>query len=200
MTRALHRQLLAVSLGTLFVPALAIAREKPDWNLQDAPAAKVVTNRTAINDTRAPTRAEDPVLLEADAIEQGDEVGVLIAKGNVTARNNGRTVRADQINYNQKTGIVKALGNVTVVNDDGSTTFADELTLDDELSSGVAGNFASKFADGSTLAANAVVTREGDRKLMSQAVFTACPICKDGKTKPSWIIRARRALQNERTK
>lgn len=199
MTRALHRQLLAVSLGTFFVPALAIAREKPDWNLQDAPAAKVATNRTAIADTRAPTRAEDPVLLEADAIEQGDEVGVLIAKGNVTARNNGRTVRADQINYNQRTGIVKALGNVTVVNDDGSTTFADELTLDDELSSGVAGNFASKFADGSTLAANAVVTREGDRKLMSQAVFTACPICKDGKTKPSWIIRARRALQNERT-
>ena len=61
MTRALHRQLLAVSLGTLFVPALAIAREKPDWNLQDAPAAKVATNRTAITDTRAPTRAEENV-------------------------------------------------------------------------------------------------------------------------------------------
>ncbi len=198
MSRALHRQLLAVSLGTLLVPALAFAREKPDWNLQEAPAAKASNKTTDATSASAPAKAEDPVLLEADSIEQGDEVGILIAKGNVTARNNGRTVRADQINYNQNTGIVKAFGHVTVVNADGSTTFADELTLDDELSSGVAGNFASKFADGSTLAANAVVTREGDRKLMSQAVFTACPICKDGKTKPSWIIRARRAMQNER--
>lgn len=198
MSRALHRQLLAVSLGALLVPALAFAREKPDWTLQEAPAAKVATKTTGSATAPAPAKAEDPVLLEADAIEQGDESGVLIAKGNVTARNNGRTVRADQINYNQNTGIVKAFGHVTVINADGSTTFADELTLDDSLSSGVAGNFASKFADGSTLAANAVVTREGDRKLMSQAVYTACPICKNGKIKPSWIIRARRAMQNER--
>lgn len=198
MSRALRRQLLAVSLGTLLVPALAVAREKPDWNLQEAPAAKVASKATAPASAPEKPKAEDPVLLEADSIEQGDEAGVLIAKGNVTARNNGRTVRADQINYNQNTGIVKAIGNVTVVNADGSTTFADELTLDDELSSGVAGNFASRFADGSTLAANAVVTREGDRKLMSQAVYTACTVCKDGKTKPSWIIRARRAMQNER--
>ncbi|MCA3692256.1 LptA/OstA family protein, partial [Aquidulcibacter sp.] len=172
MSRALQRQLLAVSLGTLLVPALAIAREKPDWNLKEAPTAKISSK--AVTPAAPPPKGkpEDPVLLEADTIEQGDEAGVLIAKGNVTARNNGRTVRADQINYNQNTGIVKAFGNVTVVNADGSTTFADELTLDDELSSGVAGNFASRFADGSTLAANAVVTREGDRKLMSQAVYT----------------------------
>lgn len=198
MSRTLQRQLLAVSLGTLLVPAIGIAREKPDWNLQEAPAAKVASKSITPASPPAQRKSEDPVLLEADTVEQGDEAGVLIAKGNVTARNNGRTVRADQINYNQNTGIVKAFGNVTVVNADGSTTFADELTLDDELSSGVAGNFASRFKDGSTLAANAVVTREGDRKLMSQAVYTACTVCKDGKTKPSWIIRARRAMQNER--
>ena len=103
MSRALHRQLLAVSLGTLLVPAFAFAREKPDWNLQEAPAAKVINTTTAATNTSVPTKAEDPVLLEADAIEQGDEAGVLVAKGNVTARNNGRTVRADQINYNQNT-------------------------------------------------------------------------------------------------
>jgi LPS-assembly protein len=198
MSRALHRQLLAVSFGTLLVPAFAGAREKPDWNPQEAPVARAVTETTSSFRASEPAKAEDPVLLEADSIEQGDEQGVLIAKGNVTARNKDRTIRADQIFYNQNTGIVRALGHVTAINADGSTTFADELTLDDELASGVAGNFASKFADGSTLAANAVVTREGDRKLMSQAVYTACPVCKDGKTKPSWIIRARRALQNER--
>ena len=113
------------------VPELALAREKPDWNLQEAPAAKVVNKTTSVTKSSTPAKSEDPVLLEADAIEQGEEAGVLIAKGNVTARNNGRTVRADQINYNQNTGIVKAFGHVTVVNADGSTTFADELTLDE---------------------------------------------------------------------
>ena len=193
MSRVLYRQLLAVSLGTLLVPALvqAQAQIKPDAPIANAPLPGIQSSTKA-------SEEHDPVLLEADLVEQGGEAGVLIAKGNVTAKNKGRTVRADQIKYNQNTGIVTAIGHVTVLNADGSTTFADELNLEDDLSTGVIGNFASRFADGSTLAANAVVSREGDRKLLSQAVFTACIVCSTGKSKPSWVIRARRAMQNQR--
>lgn len=205
MSGNLRHRLLALSLGTLLVPAMAHGREKPDWILKDEAVSQsagsevVQTARTSSSSANASaTSPRDPVLLEAETILQGDEAGILIARGNVVARNNGRTVKADQIQYNQNTRIVKAIGNVVVLNADGTTTYAEELTLDDELSTGVASNFAARLSEGATLAANAVVTREGDRKFLSQAVYTACQVCKDGKSRPSWIIRARRAMQNER--
>ena len=191
MSRVFYRQLLAVSLGTCLVPAIVLAQTAPDLN-------PIVQPNIQSQSSAQTASAEDPVLLESDSIEQGDEAGILIAKGNVTAKSNGRTVRADQIKYNQNTGIVTATGRVAVLNADGSTTFAEELILEEDLSTGVVGNFASRFANGTVLAANAVVSRKGDRKLLSQAVFTACSICSTGKSKPSWVIRARRAMQNER--
>jgi LPS-assembly protein len=191
MSRVLHRQLLAVSLGVCLVPTLAEAQVGPDVRPQTFSAPQAQSPAT-------PFPADDPVLLESDSIEQGEEAGIVIAKGNVTAKSKGRTVRADQIRYNQNTGIVTATGHVTLVNADGSSTFADELILEEDLSTGVVGNLASRFADGSILAASAAVTRKGDRKLLSQAIFTACTICSTGKSKPSWILRARRAMQNER--
>jgi LPS-assembly protein len=191
MSRVLYRQFLAVSLGTWFVPALGLAQTQPDLKPIIQPNLQTQTSAQS-----AP--AAEPILLESDTIEQGDEAGILIAKGNVTAKSNGRLVRADQIKYNQNTGIVTATGRVAVLNADGSTTFAEELILEEDLSTGVVGNFASRFANGTILAANAVVSRKGDRKLLSQAVFTACSVCATGRSKPSWVIRGHRALQNER--
>ncbi|GIU66007.1 LPS-assembly protein LptD [Candidatus Phycosocius spiralis] len=195
MSRVMHHHLLVLSLTNLLVPDLAQAQSNPPLTSPTlASSTPAPSNQTSSN----LAQIDDPVLLEADSVEQGDEAGVFMAKGNVTAKHKGRTVQADQIIYNQKTGVVTASGHVKVFNADGSSTFADELSLEDDLSTAVIGSFASRFADGSTLAANAAVSRKGDRKYLSQAVFTACSICTIGHSKPSWIIRARRAMQNER--
>jgi LPS-assembly protein len=143
--------------------------------------------------------ASESTLLEADTIERGESDDIIIATGNVTSRAQGRVIRADKIIYNQRTGIVNAVGNVTVLNPDGSSSFADQLTLDDELATGVAGNFTARLTGNAILASSAAVRREGVGNLLSNVVYTACPICKDGKTKPTWLIRARRANQNEDT-
>jgi LPS-assembly protein len=147
----------------------------------------------------APAQSDEPqsTLLEADTIERGESDDIIIATGNVTSRAQGRVIRADRMVYNQRTGIVNAIGNVVVLNPDGSSSFADQLTLDDELSTGVAGNFTSRLATGAVLASSAAVRREGVGNLLSNVIYTACQICKDGKTKPTWVIRARRANQNE---
>lgn len=188
----------AAAIGLFGAPMGANAQSATP---QSAPA---VTNSAAriqalpgLAPRAAASKTTEPTLLEADTIERGESDDVIIATGNVTSRAQGRTIRADRIIYNQRTGIVNASGNVTIVNADGSSQFADQLTLDDQLASGVAGNFAARLTGGAVLAASAAVRREGVGNLLSNVIYTACQICKDGKTKPTWIIRARRANQDE---
>jgi LPS-assembly protein len=145
----------------------------------------------------APVR--NNIVLDADTVEQGDTSGVIIATGNVVATNAGRVVRANRLVYDQNSGVVTATGNVTVVEADGSTTVAEQLTLDDALNTGVINNFAARFPDGSVVAANGAVRRAGDRNFLTRAIYTACQVCQDGKSKPTWAVRARRAMQDQRS-
>jgi LPS-assembly protein len=197
----------AVTLGISGIlvsfPGSAVAQETPRVTIpsNQPPVATTTASRalslpglaTNTNQTEGP----DSTLLEADTIERGESDDIIIATGNVTSRAQGRVIRADKIIYNQRTGIVNAVGNVVVVNPDGSSSFADQLTLDDELSTGVAGNFTARLATGAVLASSAAVRREGVGNLLSNVIYTACQICKDNKSKPTWVIRARRANQNE---
>jgi LPS-assembly protein len=142
----------------------------------------------------APSGAE--VLLEADTLEEEADTSVIVARGNVIARNRGRTLRADQLTYNRATGIVTASGSVTVVEEDGTASFADELTVDEDMTAGVIRGFALRLPENAVLAANSALRREGQRVVLSQMVYTACEICEDGSREPTWTIRARQALQS----
>jgi LPS-assembly protein len=142
--------------------------------------------------------ARNNIVLDADTVEQGDTSGIIIASGNVVATNAGRVVRANRLVYDQNSGVVTATGNVTVVEADGSTTVAEQMTLDDALNTGVINNFAARFPDGSVVAANGAVRRAGDRNFLTRAIYTACQVCQDGKSKPTWAVRARRAMQDQR--
>lgn len=196
MTAALSACVLSSS-GAAFAQSVS-SQPKP----ADAPPVATSTASRALSlpGLASPSaNSDDPesTLLEADSIERGESDDVVIASGNVTSRSQGRIIRADRIVYNQRTGIINAIGNVVVVNPDGSSSFAEQLTLDDELATGVAANFTSRLATGAVLASTAAVRREGVGNLLSNVIYTACKICKDGKTKPTWIVRARRANQNE---
>jgi LPS-assembly protein len=202
----------AVAIGLLGAPSAIWAQANVPTNIPtnarqpvptDAPVATSTASRALALPslgTQAPaTDAPESTLLEADTIERGESDDIIIATGNVTSRAQGRLIRADKLIYNQRTGIVNAIGNVTIVNPDGSSSFADQLTLDDELATGVAGNFTARLTGGAILASSAAVRREGVGNLLSNVIYTACQVCKDGKTKPTWIIRARRANQNTQT-
>lgn len=190
----------AIVIGTIGIPAGAFAQNvvPADAPLVTSPSGRgIAIAIPTLGGARDTKNTPEPTLLEADTIERGESDDIIIATGNVTSRAQGRTIRADKIIYNQRSGLVNAIGNVTIVNADGSSQFADQLTLDDQLSSGVASNFTARLTGGAVLAASAAVRREGVGNLLSNVVYTACEICKDGKTKPTWVIRARRANQNE---
>lgn len=134
------------------------------------------------------------VVIEADAVDETEEE-LIVATGRVVATYQGRTLRAERVIYDRTNRTLRAQGGVQVVQADGSVLTADELEFDDDLSGGVAVRFATRLADGSTLAAATAVREPDGTTDLSRAVFTSCPVCADG-DQPTWSLRANRAVQN----
>ena len=162
------------------------------------------TNNTPIatthaNQTNTTSNLDDRVLLVADEVVSGDTQNEIIAIGNVEARNKGRRLLSDKLVYNRDTGIVTAVGNVTIIEADGTVSFADEVTVDDQLNSGLVNNFAARFPNNGVVAATTAVKEDGGRNSLSRVKYTACPVCA-AKPEPTWNIRARKAIQDTQKK
>src|SRR5579862_37141 len=91
--------------------------------------------------------------LEADSLIQNDTTHVVTAEGAVVARYRGRVLHADELDYNRDTGVVTARGSVVVVNADGTTQFAKAITLDKDMSEGVAIGFSTRLQQNVKIAA-----------------------------------------------
>ena len=138
--------------------------------------------------------------LEADTISQSQDTNTATAEGHVQARYRGRTLRAQSVDYNSETGVVTARGDVVIVNPDGTAEFARELTLDKDLSAGVALGFSARLADNVKLASDSLIRRSTDVTELNQAIYTPCDICaKDGRSKqPTWSIQASKAVEDKK--
>ena len=86
--------------------------------------------------------APDELYMEADRLTRDDKAARTTAEGSVEIRYQGRTLRADRIVYeegaNDQAGVIRAYGHVQMIGADGAVEFADQLTLDDKMSAGVA--------------------------------------------------------------
>lgn len=157
------------------------------------------TNGGAILTSDQSAPSEDIVQLIADEIFQGEVDGQIIAQGNVEALHSGRKLKSSKLIYDRTTGIVTAYGDVAIIETDGTITFAQELTVDDRLATGIVSNLATKTTDGGTLAAKTALRQKNSRNLLSKVVYSACPVCKEKPT-PTWAIRARKATQDLKAK
>src|SRR5512147_1421110 len=167
-----------------------------------SPAAMAQTGAPA--PATAPTAAgpqanalhEDLVILEADQLVDDEQAKTITADGNVQVRYQGRTMRADQLVYDLNTASIHAIGNVQIVGEDGSTTYANEVEVDEELNVGIATELRARLGAQGTLAARAALRHgEGESELRN-VIYTSCPICEGGHRPPTWSLRARRAVQN----
>jgi LPS-assembly protein len=84
-----------------------------------------------------PTRAQQddpnlPVLITADRITHDENLGVVVASGDVELSRGQRIVLADSVSYNIQTDVVTASGNVSMLDPSGHVVFANfaELTGD----------------------------------------------------------------------
>ena len=140
--------------------------------------------------------------LEADQLVRDDRAARTTAQGSVEVRYEGRTLRADRLVYEEgksgRQGVIRAYGHVKIVNDDGTSEFADEFTLDDKMQAGVALGFSARLQQDVKLAGASVVRRSEDIQELNKAIYTPCPICVGDTPKtPTWSISADRVVEDK---
>jgi len=134
------------------------------------------------------------VYLVADRVTHDQENNRYIAEGDVEARYQGRVLRAGRIEYYPEEGRVAASQGVTVIEADGAVEYADAVELQEDLSSGLAEDFAIRLTnDGKAMARYA--SRQGQTNQLANAVYTACEI-PESLSKPTWRLRARKVVQD----
>jgi LPS-assembly protein len=134
--------------------------------------------------------------LESDLLIRDEANQKMIARGDVEARYQGRTLRADEVIYDTKTEVVTAHGHVQLVNPDGTAQFADDMTMDKDLKAGFARGFSTRLDQNVKIAADTVVRRNEQITELNQAIYTPCEVCAE-KPKPTWSIQADKVVQDK---
>jgi len=137
--------------------------------------------------------AEGPFLLSADEVIYDENLGTVIAAGNVEISTEERVLLADSVSYNLRDGVVSASGNISLLEPTGEVVFADYLELDKALTEGVIESVRVLLTDNSRLAANTARRFDEDRTELARAVYSPCDVCQDHPERaPLWQIRASR--------
>ncbi len=134
--------------------------------------------------------------LESDLLIRDDANQKMIARGDVEARYQGRTLRADEVVYDTKSDVVTAHGHVTLINADGTAQFADDMTMDKDLKAGFARGFSARLDKNIKIAADTAVRRNEQITELNQAIYTPCEVCA-AKPKPTWSIQADKVVQDK---
>ena len=192
---------LTAGVGLLVLSATVAAAQTPVDPESPAADARLPATRAVAAPSADEALADRAFYMEANTVVRDDQAGAWHAIGDVEARYQGRTLRADDVLYDSKSGVVTAKGNVQIVNADGTSEFADAITLDKDFSAGVAMGFSTRQAGNIKLAAAAAIRRSPDAMELNRAIFTPCDICReDGVTpkKPTWSIRASRVIEDKK--
>ncbi|HEY2177593.1 MAG TPA: LPS assembly protein LptD [Caulobacteraceae bacterium] len=137
--------------------------------------------------------------LEANTLIRDEINHTVTAEGAVMARYQGRVLRADELDYQTETGIVTAHGHVTIINPDGTTQFASAMTLDKDMSEGVAIGFSTRLQNDVKIAAARTQRRNANITELDRVIFTPCQVCaENGQHQPTWSIRARRVVEDKK--
>ncbi|MDX9997610.1 MAG: LPS assembly protein LptD [Phenylobacterium sp.] len=141
----------------------------------------------------------DELYMEADLVTYDDKAGVATASGEVEVRYQGRTLRANELVYDQTRGVITAKGDAQILNADGTSEYADEIVLDEDMRAGAAIGFSARLQQNVKLAAATAVRRDETSHELNRAIYTPCDTCADdGEPKtPTWSIRADRVVQDK---
>jgi LPS-assembly protein len=134
---------------------------------------------------------DQPVLITADELSQDEELGTIVARGNVEITQGERVLLANTVSYNQKSDTVSASGNVTLMEPGGEVIFAEFVELTDKLKNGIVRQLRILLTDESRFAASEAERRDGNLTIMKRAVYSPCEACKKDPSRPLvWQIKA----------
>lgn len=150
----------------------------------------------AQNGDGAPSDSE-PFVLTADSLTYDREAGTATARGKVEISTGERQLLADEVLYRQSDGKLFAKGNVVLIEPSGDTLFSDEVEVTGDLREGFANSVGILLKDDSRIAAATGTRRGGNVIELDKAVYSPCPLCAEGKGRPLWQVKARRAIYDE---
>jgi LPS-assembly protein len=134
--------------------------------------------------------------LESDLLIRDDANQKMIARGDVEARYQGRTLRADEVVYDTKAEVITAHGHVTLINADGTAQFADDMTMDKDMKAGFARGVSARLDKNIKIAADSAVRRNEQITELNKAIYTPCEVCAE-KPNPTWSIQADKVVQDK---
>ena len=132
-----------------------------------------------------------PVLITADRITHDENLGVVVASGNVELSRDQQVVLADSVSYNMRTDVVTASGNVSMLDPGGHVVFANFAELTGDLREGFIRDVRILLSDRSRLAAATGTRVGGNKSILKSGVFSPCELCREDPTRaPLWQIKA----------
>ena len=139
----------------------------------------------------AETAAKEPVLFRADQLRNEQNVGLVVATGNVEFSQGERTLLADTVTYNRRTDIVTASGNVSLLEPTGEVVFADHVELSGDMRNGIVEGIRVRLVDDARIAAAGGRRSGGVRTEFRKAVYSPCKLCEEDPTRaPIWQIKS----------
>lgn len=140
-----------------------------------------------------------PVSFDAERLFYDDQMETVVALGDVRLEQAGRVLYADQIIYNVGQDFALAQGNVELHEKEGTIYSADHLELSDQMRIGYVQMLRGTLPDGSRFFAEEGERNQidGDRVIMNDASYTACPACKKHPEKsPIWQLKAEKVVHH----
>ena len=132
-----------------------------------------------------------PVIFKADRLRNEQQLGIVVATGNVEFSQGKRTLLADIVTYNRREDTVTAKGNVSLVESTGEVIFADRVELTGDLRNGIIENMRVRLSDDARLAAAGGRRIRGEKTEFRKATYSPCKLCeKDPSRAPIWQIKA----------
>lgn len=164
----------------VFLMAASLAFALPEAAIAQAPSPTADGTSTRV-----------PVLFKADRLRNEQNVGTVIATGNVEFSQGDRTLLADSVTYNRRTDVVTATGNISILEPTGEVIFADHVELTGDMRNGIIENIRVRLSDDARIAAAGGRRTGGNRTEFAKATYSPCKLCeKDPTRAPIWQVKA----------
>ena len=158
----------------------------------------ILAMSVSVGQTREIGSQDTPVLITADELSRDDELGVVIARGNVEITQGDRILMADSVSYNEKSDTVSASGNVRLMEPSGEVIFAEFVELRDQFKNGIVKQIRVLLNDDSRFAAQEARREDGNKLVMKHGVYSPCKACKKNPDRPLiWQIKATQIEHDE---
>ncbi len=138
---------------------------------------------------------DPPVDFSADELTYDRELKLIIARGNVTFKQEKTSLRADHVNYDTVDNVVIASGNVEIYTPDGGLMQGNYAKLSGDLKDGLIRKIQYTLADKSVMTAKKAEHFQGNYTEFEDVAYSSCDFCEDGSR--FWELKATKMVHDK---